>query len=80
MKNILFFASTFLLAGAAFANPAAEAFADDRGCEISYWAPGIVNQAEGTVELDVAFRVPSEGLFDDYQNLFNLSGNGGPGR
>jgi hypothetical protein len=67
------------MGGTAFANSIDEPFLSDPGCEISYWAPGLVNPAGGTIEMDAAFRVPREGLADDYQNLFSLSGNGGPG-
>ncbi len=79
MKTLLFTAVVVWTISDSFANPVDESFPSDHGCEISGWAPGIVNQEEGTVELDVSFRVPREGLFDDYQNLFSLSGNGGPG-
>ncbi|MFA4944082.1 MAG: carbohydrate binding domain-containing protein [Lentisphaeria bacterium] len=63
----------------AVASTLAGDLASDAGCELSYWAPGILNQAEGTVEMDVVFRVPREDLTGDYQNLISVSGNGGPG-
>lgn len=51
----------------------------DSGCQFSYWAPGIINQEAGSIEMDVIFGLPREEMFNDYQNLFTLSGNGGKG-
>lgn len=71
--------SGFLWVGVIACNAqVAEPFPDPAS-QLSYWAPGVINQQAGAVEMDVRFLGDRASLSNDYQNLFTLSGNGGPG-
>lgn len=75
-----FFSFVFLLFLGAIASNAqiAPSFPDPFS-QLSYWAPGIVNPEAGAVEMDVRFLGDRASLSNDYQNIFVLPGNGGPG-
>ncbi len=49
--------------------------ADEPDSEVAYWAPGIINREEGTVELDVTFFHDQKAMVTDWNFLFRLSGN-----
>lgn len=43
--------------------------------QLTYWAPGTINRAEGTVEMDVEFLAPRPSLLNSWRFLFHTSGN-----